>query len=281
MSTTSTPEPKFAPEDLPTATIPRWVVVLLVVIVVAVVYVAYAQRSSRGQLSAQLEQVRNQLTRLEARAATLEGDYADLRAQLDVSSEKLGLTRQEIARARDLAAQIKKEQQAAVAQLDTQLETLRSTQETRFGSLTGEVSTVRGDMEATRRALADTQMKLERTIGDLGVQSGLIAKNREELEELKRRGERDYFEFDIRKSKEYTRVGSISVRLNKTDTKRQKYTLTLLANDKRIEKKDKTLLEPVQFYLQGTRHLLEIVVYDIQKDRAVGYLSAPKELASR
>ncbi len=281
MSTTSTPEPKFAPEDLPTATTPRWVVVLLVVIVVAVVYVAYAQRSSRGQLSAQLEQVRNQLTRLEARAATLEDDYADLRAQLDVSSEKLGLTRQEIARARDLAAQIKKEQQAAVAQLDTQLETLRSTQETRFGSLTGEVSTVRGDMETTRRALADTQMKLERTIGDLGVQSGLIAKNREELEELKRRGERDYFEFDIRKSKEYTRVGSISVRLNKTDTKRQKYTLTLLANDKRIEKKDKTLLEPVQFYLQGTRHLLEIVVYDIQKDRAVGYLSAPKELASR
>lgn len=278
---TSPLEPKFEREESPSATLPRWIVVVLVVIVLVLVYVAYAQWSSRASLSAQLEQTNEQLARLEARATTLEGDYADLRGQLAVTSEKLGLTRQEIDRARTLATQIKKEQQAAVAQLGTQLDTLRSTQETRFGSLAGEVTTVRGDVESTRRSLAETQMKLERTIGDLGVQSGLIAKNRDELEELKRRGERDYFEFDLRKSKEYTRVGTVSVRLNKTDTKRQKYTVTLLANDKRIEKKDKTLLEPVQFYLQGTRHLLEIVVYDIQKDRIVGYLSAPKELASR
>ena len=281
MSTTPTPEPEFEREQLPRATLPRWIVGLLVVIVVVVVYVAYAQWSTRARLSAQLEQASNQVAHLEARAATLEDDYADLRGQLDVTSEKLGLTRQEVTRARALAAQIKKEQQTAVAELDTELETLRSTQETQFGSLAGEVSTVRGDAEAARRALAETKTLLERTIGDLGVQSGLIAKNREELEELKRLGARNYFEFDMRKSKQYTRVGNISLRLNKTDTKRQKYTATVLANDKRIEKKDKTLLEPVQFYMQGTRHLLEIVVYDIQKDRIVGYLSTPKELASR
>jgi len=125
----------------------------------------------------------------------------------------------------------------------------------------------------------NVQAKLERTIGDLGVQSGLIAKNSSEVDELKRRGERNYYEFDVKRSKQYVRVGTISVRLNKTDAKRQKYTVTLLANDKAIEKKDKTLLEPVQFYLQGTRHLLELVVYDVQKDRIVGYLSTPKELA--
>ena len=71
------------------------------------------------------------------------------------------------------------------------------------------------------------------------------------------------------------------MRLNKSDSKRQKFTMTLLANDKVIEKKDKTLLEPVQFYLAGTRNLLEIVVYTVEKDRVVGYLSVPKEIAAR
>jgi hypothetical protein len=122
-------------------------------------------------------------------------------------------------------------------------------------------------------------MQLQRTIGDLGVQSGLIAKNRDELGELKRRGERDYFDFDVKKSKQFSRAGPVSVLLNKTDPKRQKYTVTLLANDKRIEKKDKTLLEPVQFYLQGTRHLVEMVVFQVEKDRVVGYVSVPKEVA--
>src|SRR3989304_5941776 len=114
---------------------------------------------------------------------------------------------------------------------------------------------------------------------DRGVQSGLIAKNRDELDELKRRGERDYFDFDVKKTKQFSRAGPVSVLLNKTDPKRQKYTVTLLANDKRIEKKDKTLLEPVQFYLQGTRHLVEIVVFPVEKDRVVGYISVPKEVA--
>jgi hypothetical protein len=202
-----------------------------------------------------------------------------MKGQFDVTSERVGLTQKELDRARALSRQIKEEQAKAVAALDTELDTLRAEQQSQFGALTGEVSTVKGDVEVTKGSLAETQAKLERAIGDLGVQSGLIAKNSSELDELKRRGERNYFEFDVKKSKEYVRVGTISIRLNKTDAKRQKYTVTLLANDKAIEKKDKTLLEPVQFYLQGTRHLLELVVYDVQKDRVVGYLSTPKELA--
>lgn len=280
MSTTPTPEYEII-EQAPRGSLPRWVAILLVLIVVVLGLMAYAQWSARAQLSKQLEEANTQLARLEARTVTLEDNYAALRGQLDVTSERLGLTQKELNRARNVARQLRKEQRQAVAALDTELDTLRAEQQTQLGSLSGEVTGVKGDVEATRRELAETQLKLERAIGDLGVQSGLIAKNAGELEELRRLGERNYFEFDLKKSRRYTHVGSISIRVRKTNTKRQQYTITLLANDKRIEKKDKTLLEPVQFYLQGTRHLLEIVVYDIQKNRIVGYLSTPKEIASR
>ena len=268
-------------EGEPGASLPRWAAIVLIIIVVVVVYVAYTQSDTRADLREQWKKTQDQLARLEARTATLEAQYANLRGQVDVTSQRLGLTQKELEQARAVASQIKQEQQKAVAAIDTRLDTLRAKQEAEVGVLTGEVTTVKGDVEATKRSLADTQTKLERAIGDLGVQSGLIAKNSTELGELRRRGDRNYIEFELPKSKEFTRYGGVSLRLNKTDPKRQKYTLTLLANDKLTEKKDKTLLEPVQFYLAGTRHMLEIVVYDISRDRISGYLSAPKELAAR
>ena len=254
---------------------PRWLAVALVVLLLLVVFVAYAQWNTGKQLTAQLQQTNDKLTKIEARAETLESNYADLKGRLDVTGEKLGLTQSELARARSLAQQTREEQKKTAAELGGQLQE----QQQALGSLSGEVGTVKTDVASTKEELKQTQTKLERTIGDLGVQSGLIARNYDEVQELKKRGERDYFEFDLKKSKNYTRVGQISVRLNKTDAKRQKFTMTLLANDKVVEKKDKTLLEPVQFYLAGTRNLLELVVYQVEKDRVVGYLSVPKELA--
>ncbi|MFQ5776822.1 MAG: hypothetical protein ACE5IP_02305 [Terriglobia bacterium] len=259
------------------ASAPRWLVVLLVVLSALLIYVAFMQRRMRADLVAQLEQTNGMIDRLASRASTLEDNYADLKGQSDVTSKRLGLTRRELQRARAAAKEIKEEQRRAAEQLSSQI----AEQQSQLGSLEGTVGEVRGEVTETRQELEQTQLNLQRTIGDLGLQSGLIARNKDELEELRRRGERDYHEFDIRKSKRYTRVGDIAIRLNKTDRKRQKYTLTLLANDKRIEKKDKTLLEPVQFYMQGTRHLLEIVVYEVNKNRIVGYLSVPKQVAAR
>ncbi len=270
--------PQQPTEGVPqSGTTPRWIVALLVMLALLVGYIAYAQWSTGKQLAAQLAQANQKLDSLETRAGTLENNYADLKGQLDVTGEKLGLTQSELARARSMAAQLKEDQKRTAAELATELKE----QEAQLGTLSGEVGTVKTDVAATKQELQQTQSKLERTIGDLGVQSGLIARNSDELQELKRRGERDYFEFDLKKSKQYSRVGLVSVRLNKTDTKRQKFTVTLLANDKVIEKKDKTLLEPVQFYMQGTKHLLELVVYEVGKDRVVGYLSVPKEVAAR
>ncbi|MFQ5663094.1 MAG: hypothetical protein ACE5HL_04620 [Terriglobia bacterium] len=278
MSTTPQPPTEQAEGPPASTRTPRWLFVLLVVFGLLLVYTAYAQYSIRAELTAQLREANDQLSQLESRSATLEDNYANLKAQLDVTSERLGLTRKEVTRARALARRIKEEQRRAAEQLTGQIKE----QQAQLGSLTGEVSEVKGDVAVTRQQIEETQTQLQSTIGDLGLQSGLIARNRDELEELRQRGARDYFDFDIRKSKKYTRVGLISIRLNKTDTKRQKYTMTVLANDKRIEKKDKTLLEPVQFYMQGTRrHLLEIVVFEVGRKRIAGYLSVPKQAAAR
>jgi len=240
-------------------------------------YVVYDKHLMRAELTARLELASSKLAQLEARATDLEENQATLQTQVDVTAEKLGLTEKELAEARRISWRSRKEQRKTTDQMKAELEK----QNSQLGSLTTEVSGVKNNVVENRESLDSTTIKLEQTLGDLGIQSGLIARNREELEELKRRGEREYYELDLWKSKRYTRVGMISVRLNKTDTKRQRFTITLFDQDKRIEKKDKTLLEPVQFYLQGTRNLLELVVFEIHKDRVVGYLSTPKEMVAR
>ena len=128
-----------------------------------------------------------------------------------------------------------------------------------------ELSGTKTEVDATKADLETTKSKLQSTIGDLGVQSGLIARNHDEVEELKRLGERDIFEFSLNKSSQGPdRVGPIQVQLRKIDTKHFKYTLNVVADDKSIEKKDKTVGEPVQFYVRGARAPYEIVVFDLQ-----------------
>jgi hypothetical protein len=109
--------------------------------------------------------------------------------------------------------------------------------------------------------------------------SGLIAHNRDDLEELKRRGDRNYYEFKIAKSKTAQKVGPVQVTLNKTDQKKSKYTVTVFVDDRSIEKKDKTAGEPVQFYVRGGSRMppYELVVFEVGKNQITGYLSTPKE----
>ncbi len=112
----------------------------------------------------------------------------------------------------------------------------------------------------------------------MGVMSGLIARNHDDVEDLKRRGDRNYYEFTVSKSKAPQRVGPIQVNVNKTDQKKSKFTLTVFADDRQIEKKDKTVGEPIQFYVSNTRGTpYEIVVFKVGKDQLTGYLSTPKE----
>ncbi|HEY7514967.1 MAG TPA: hypothetical protein VIC87_10840, partial [Vicinamibacteria bacterium] len=217
----------------------------------------------------QLQGISDKLTALEGRATVLEERSTEAKAQLAAASAKLGQIREELDRDHAVTRQVRQEQSRLTRQFGTHI----ADQEQQFGSLTGEVGAVKGEV-------ADSRRDLQRVTGDLGHQSGLIARNREELESLKRLGEREYTEFRLTKSQEFVRAGPLSLRLNKVDDERQKYTLTVLADDKQIEKKDKTLLEPVQFYVPRSRSLREIVVYELNDDSVTGYVSVPKELVA-
>jgi exonuclease VII large subunit len=126
-----------------------------------------------------------------------------------------------------------------------------------------------------------TGQDLKRVVGDLGIMSGDVATNSKELAALKQLGDRNYYEFDLRKSKEPQKVGDIRLILQKSDAKHNKYTLQVLADDKKVEKKDKTINEPVQLYVSGSRQPYEIVVNDIKKNEVVGYLATPKVRTAR
>ena len=202
---------------------------------------------------------------------------ADLKGQLDVTSQKLGLTEAELARARDIAQNVKKQQATAEQELSAKIGQVQQQNEAKLSQVSADLSGTKTDVEATKKELEATKSKLERTIGDQGVMSGLIARNKEEVEELKRRGERNIFQFDISKSKKPQHVGPILVELKKVDPKHFKYTMEVIVDDKSIEKKDKNALEPVQFYTRSTHQLFEIVVFDTGKDKISGYLSTPKQ----
>jgi hypothetical protein len=216
---------------------------------------------------------------LEKQSAEMRRAASDQKASTDALAEQLGVTQKDL-QAR--AARLQREQQAAEARLAGQQKEQISAVTGKVEGVQAEVGSVKSDVAATKTELEATRAKLERAIGDLGVQSGLIARTREDLEYLRQKGERDYHEFTLPKGKQPTRVGTISLILKKTDPKKGKFTLEVLADDRKIEKKDRVLNEPMQFYTGRERQLFELVVYTVEKTRVTGYLSTPKTaIASR
>ncbi len=262
------------------ASTPRWVLIVFAVVFVIIGWLLYSDYQSKQSTQAEMDKANQRADMLAGQLKQANDQISELKGLLDVTSEKIKLTQGEINRAKSLAQNIRQEQQATGAELSAKIgQVSKATEESaaKLGEVSGGLAGAKTDIEATRKDLAETKSKLERTTGDMGVMSGLIAKNHDELEDLKRRGERNIFEFDLRKSNTPSRVGPIQVALKKVDVKRNKFTMDVIADDKRIEKKDKTVNEPVQFYVRGARPPYEIVVFEVTKDRAVGYLSTPKE----
>jgi hypothetical protein len=176
-------------------------------------------------------------------------------------------------------AQQQKEQQQEQMQVAGALSDLKqatSTADSRLIAVSSDVSSVKADVASTQAELQKTGSDLKSAMGDMGVMSGLIATNSKELAELRALGERNYFEFDIRKDSGPKRVGDVSLALRKADLKRNKFTINLYADDKTVEKKDRTINEPVQFYRTGSRQPYEIVINQVKKDEVIGYLATPK-----
>ena len=166
---------------------------------------------------------------------------------------------------------------------DAKLEEQQAATEKQIGAVSTDVASVKTDVGGVKTDVATTKSDLEatktqltRVMGDAGVMSGLIATNHDELEVLKHKGDRNYLEFTLQKGAKPTLLSTVKLQLKKADEKHSKYTLVVSSDDRNIEKKDKGLDEPVQFYNGKDPVLYELVVNVIEKNKVSGYLSTPK-----
>ena len=226
------------------------------------------------------QQVQSMRTQDEAR-------ISQLSSALDAVTQHMGMTTQELKEAHAIAEKLKQEntqtaqrlRKELAAKADTRVLTqfheeaatklaeVQQDTSAKFGVVSGEVQGVRTDLDATRAELANSKQEL----------SNQIAHNSSELAELRRRGEREYFEFDMNKSKEFAHIADVLVQLRKTDVKHQKFDVVIQADDFTITRKDRTANEPVTFLVGPDRLRYELVVNYVQKDRVRGYLSTPKD----
>ena len=255
---------------------PRWIAVLFVLLILAVGAIGYLGYTAQTKIQQDLARSLDQNRVLTAQLEQANGRLANLKAHVEVTEEKLGITRAELAQTKSRAEAIRKEQQESDQKLTAQLQQ----SEEKIGAVASEVGGTKKDIADTRNDLEATKTRLDRATGDLGVMSGLIARNRDDLDELRRRGDRNYFEFTLsRKNKSAQKVGPIQLKLVKVEEKKQRYTMTVFADDKTIEKRDKTAGEPVQFFVQGSGRMApyEIVIFTVGRETVNGYLATPKD----
>jgi chromosome segregation ATPase len=262
-------------EEIPTglehqSTAGKWILLFLAIIFVAATI--YGHVTTRQHV----DKLTKDLTASQAQVAELQKRMQSAEAQEETLGEKLGMTKKDLAQR---AAQLQAQQRSA----ESRLEKEAKAQKEQIGQVTGEVAGVKTDVGGVKTDVASTKADLEATkarlqsaVGDLGVQSGLIATTRGDLEVLKHKGDRNYYEFTLLRGAKSQPVATVGLQLKKADSKRGKYTMEVTSDDKTIEKKDRTVAEPIQFYAGRDHLLFELVVWTVEKNKATGYLSTPK-----
>ena len=245
----------------------KWILLIAALLVVGVgAYGFYTNHVAIEKLSADLAGSQAQVKELQNRMLTAEAEGETL-------AQQAGMTKKELAQR---AAQLQAAQQAAEARLEKEQKAQITAVSGDIAGVKTDVGGVKTDLGSTRADLEATKAKLQSAVGDLGVQSGLIATTRSDLEVLKHKGDRNYYEFTLMKGAKPQPVSTVSLQLRKTDAKRGKFSLNVTSDDKTIEKKDRNVAEPIQFY-SGRDHLLfELVIWTVEKNKATGYLSTPK-----
>jgi hypothetical protein len=246
----------------------KWILFFVAIIFIAASVYGYVTTQQHiDKLTKDLGDSQNQVTELKNRMQTAEASEETL-------AHQLGLTKKEL---NQRALQLQQQQKESESRLEQE-------QKEQIGQVSGEVAGVKTDVggvktdvASTKADLESTKAKLQSAVGDLGVQSGLIANTRGDLEVLKHKGDRNYYEFTLlRGAKKPQPVATVGLQLKKTDAKHGKFTIDVTSDDRTIEKKDRNIAEPIQFY-SGREHLLfELVVWTVEKNKATGYLSTPK-----
>jgi hypothetical protein len=191
-----------------------------------------------------------------------------LQSDLKVVTDKLNLTQGELIAAR-------KQNKNATAAVDQKVEGLATSVKAELANKanSGDVDKLNGDVSGVKTDLDAQKNNLQMARSEMGT---LIARNHDEIDQLRRMGQRDYFEFTVTRKGGNQKVGTIQVELKDTNTKKNQYTINVLADDKNFEKKNRSVNEPIFFYTGGTRAALELVVNKVSKTTASGYLSVPK-----
>jgi hypothetical protein len=245
----------------------KWILIVVAVLVVAAG--GYAQYTNHLAL----EKVNSDLAGSQAEVKELQNRMQTSEAEQETLARQAGMTKKELMQR---TAQLQAEQRAAAARIEQEQKAQISAVTGDIAGVKTDVGGVKTDVASTKADLEATKAKLQSTVGDLGVQSGLIATTRSDLEALKHRGDRNYYEFTLLKGAKPQPVSTVSLQLKKADAKKGKFTLNVTSDDKTIEKKDRNVAEPIQFY-SGREHMLfELVIWTVDKDKATGYLSTPK-----
>ncbi len=268
----------------------------LVVALAGIGYLLLRSSQLNDQITALREDTQTRLAQADSAAVAQHADFKDriaaLNTSLETTSDTAGTAvknaRMESRRKADELAKKLNESQEELSQLKDSTSSKLTEVASDVDTVKGDVNNVKGDVTGVKTEVATAQSELEqhgtelkRVRGDMGVMSGLIATNNKDLAALRELGERNYFEFTLSKNQNSTKIGDVTITLKKADTKRNRYTVDVLADDKHVEKRDRTINEPVQIYVSGSRQPDEIVVNQVGKDQVVGYLSTPKVVARR
>jgi len=269
-----------------------WLIVLGILVLAVGGYAAY--------LGSQDQDLKRQFVAVQQDNATLRAKLADTDTELQGALNSL---RQDLSQAEEdasaslakassaatrhadiVASQLSKKAAEQAEQLSAELGKVKDSTadaSTKIDGITTDVGSVKTDVASTKSALDETRSDLQRTRGDLGVMSGLLATNSKGIQELRDMGDRNIYEFTLPKNGKMQKVGDVELTLRKTDTGHNRFTLDVMADDKRVEKKDRSINEPVQFYTSKAHQPYEIVVNQVGKNQVVGYLSTPKVTISR
>lgn len=234
------------------------------------------QATLKQTLSTQVDQqLSNKITSLETSNAQ---QIDALRAEIATASKRTGSSGKEFRKARAMVEQLQTEQREQAEKLKQEIAAKADQQQ--VGALSQDVTATKGDLESTKKLLDSTRSDLGMARSELGT---LIARNHDDIETLRKMGDRDYFEFTLARNK-VERVANVGLLLKKTNVKRHRFNLALQVDDMEVEKKDRTVNEPVFFYIRGSKKPYEMVVNKVESNQVTGYVSTPKgavEVASR
>ena len=270
---------------------PAWYAAILLTLA-ACVYFAFATQRLHQTTAQFQDALRAESARADQNATALADNrrqiealsmeaQKSLAAALDQARSEAHRSSARVATTLGARLEAERQQQQQVAGQVADLKDATTTANSKIDQVSGDVISVKADVASTQSKLEATGSDLKHVMGDMGVMSGLVATNSSGLAELRSLGERNYFEFDIRKNPAPAKVGDISISIRKTDTKRNRFTISVYADDKVVEKRDRTINEPVQFYVARNHQPYEIVVNEVKKDEVVGYLATPKVSVAR